>query len=308
MNADKESPVQENPLPWLPFWSLTKSASRLGALMPSGGNFSYYLEKSRLCFHGLSRTLIHHTKNCWTLIKLTKPYDGQPKTFLGWNMPRVTIIESYFIPWRLYVLRYSLIGLWSWFVFMAATQSNAFSLLWFFAFHSGQVLEVGGWLTPLRWFLASLEGKAVFLQALAIAGVGTSALWHLAKKGNRITVTPDYVQVGSRIFGKRYALASCKVALRPHPWASWEKNREEKRQREAQMKGHKRLPTMPQYARKSFQAVLAQEGQPRLLATIYGEENAEAFVTRLQWAIDQMAALEPETDWWRLKRKWAGLD
>jgi hypothetical protein len=271
-----------------------------------GGNCSYWLEKSRLLYcRGLCHTSIHRIKSFWIRIKLTKPYDGKPATFLGWNRPSVFITESYFIPWRLYALRYSLMALWSWFLFMALTQSNAFSLLWFFAFHSGQVMEVGGWLTPLRWFATSFSAEAAFMQALSLTGLGTSALWHLAKKGNRITVTPDYVQVGSRLFGKRYALASCKVVLRPHPWATWEKTREEKKQREASMKGQKRLPQLPHYARHSFQAVLAHEGQPRVLATIHGEANAEAFVTRLQWAIDRMAAIEPETDWWRLKRKWA---
>lgn len=193
-------------------------------------------------------------------------------------------------------------------MFVTAIQSNAFSLLWFFAFNSAQVMEVGGWLTPFRWFYTSFQAESAFMQALAVSGFGSSLLWHLAKKGNRITITPDHVTVGSKIFGARYALPSSKVALRPHPWASWEKNREEKKQREAQMKGHQKLPTLPQYCRRSFQVVLANEGQPRVLATIYGEENAEQFVTRLQWAIDQMGAIEADTDWNRLKRKWAGLE
>lgn len=244
----------------------------------------------------------------WTLIKLTKPYDGKPSTYLGWKKPSIFIIESYFIPWRLYVLRYSLITLWLWMLYITITQSNAFSLLWFFAFNSGQVMEVGGWLTPFRWFYRSFQAESAFMQALAVSGFGSSLLWHLAKRRNRITVTPDYLTVGSRIFGAQYKLPSSKVALRPHPWAEWEKNREEKKQREAQMKGQKKLPILPHYCRRSFQVVLAHEGQPRVLATIYGEENAESFVTRLQWAIDQMDAISPETDWYRLKRKWAGLD
>jgi hypothetical protein len=44
------------------------------------------------------------------------------------------------------------------------------------------------------------------------------------------------------------------------------------------------------------------------IAIIYGEENAEAFVAQLQWAIDLMTAYDPATsDWERTKRQLAGL-
>jgi hypothetical protein len=75
------------------------------------------------------------------------------------------------------------------------------------------------------------------------------------------------------------------------------------------MKSHKKLPTALPYFRRSFHVMLVTNGQPRRIAIVYGEENAEAFVTCLQWAIDLMTAYNPAiSDWEAIKRRLAGLE
>jgi hypothetical protein len=104
----------------------------------------------------------------------------------------------------------------------------------------------------------------------------------MSEQAHRLVVTPDRIRVGGLVFGSRYPLAGSTVAMKPHPWADREQKREERKQREAQRKGHKKLPTALLYFRWSFHVMLATNEQPRRIAIIYAEENAEAFVTRLQ--------------------------
>jgi hypothetical protein len=129
----------------------------------------------------------------------------------------------------------------------------------------------------------------------------------MSEQAHRLVVTPGRIRVGGLVFGSRSSLAGSTVAMKPHPGADREQKREERKQREAQMKGHKKLPTTLPYFRRSFHGVRATNGQLRRIALIYGEENAEAFVTRFQWAIDLMIVYDPAiSDWRRRNGSWQG--
>lgn len=246
-------------------------------------------------------------RHCWVHYSLTRPFDGKPHTRLHWK-PGVSISERYALPYRLYLRRWGLQGVWLWALFVTLTSTNVLALLWFFTWHAGDIMAVGGWTTAPRWLVTTFSAEQVFMETLAVAVSATSLLCFLAKKGTQVMIT-DRIRVGGVVFGRRFPLAGSTVSMRLHRYADREQKREEKKQREAQMKGHKRLPTVPQYFRRSFHVVLTASGQPHVIATIFNEEAAEKLVTRLQWAIDEMHAFNPATeDWEQRKRKIAGLE
>jgi hypothetical protein len=82
----------------------------------------------------------------------------------------------------------------------------------------------------------------------------------MSEQAHRLVVTPARIRVGDLVFGSRYPLAGSTVAMKPHLWAEREQKREERKQREAQMKGHKKLPTALPYFRRSFHVMLETNG------------------------------------------------
>jgi hypothetical protein len=83
----------------------------------------------------------------------------------------------------------------------------------------------------------------------------------MSEQAHRLVVTPGRIRVGGLVFGSRSSLAGSTVAMKPHPGADREQKREERKQREAQMKGHKKLPTTLPYFRRSFHGVRATNEQ-----------------------------------------------
>ena len=159
------------------------------------------------------------------------------------------------------------------------------------------------------WTVAGIGLPQIAVAVVLLMGVGhvmprMCESWFRDPTEIRMTATAISVR-SARGWAHYSRLLEHRFALYPHDWTSWEQRDIDYETRRAAADGHVVSPTV--YFGESLHLVLVYAGHRVDLLTVYGQSEAAAIVTRLQYCdrclnealeMGRGAGERPENDWY----------